>query len=385
MHRTLQSLLLFSAIIIGLALVLPKPVNASPGLTTSFTSRPGNWTVTGYDTGDISDPTYAYDGDTNTCADWQVAVNAPSNGAFEVNTFSTTGAPTTESIVFVDFTMKYEFDGGSDDEYRILYYVSPSSTPVVLQGWSAATFSASTVTWLSQSEPNDGAWSWTDIQSIRFVVEGGPGAGGKTQREVFEEYEAWVSVYSARISDVWVNPASTTNPSSPFSVSVDISSVDDLYGWEFKLFYEKSILNGNSVTEGAFLSSGGTTFFTAISFTDNYNATHGIVWYTCTLTGNVAGVTGSGTLASISFNVAGGASGTTSLHLERTRLTGIDQANTRVGFMGHTTTDGSVTISAVPEFPFGAALEIGLITVVAYVWWRSKRKQPLKSFSKVDL
>jgi len=166
---------------------------------------------------------------------------------------------------------------------------------------------------------------------------------------------------------------------------VDISNVDDLYGWEFKLYYQSSILNGSSVTEGAFLSGGGTTFFTPISFTDNYNATHGIAWYTCTLTGNVAGVTGSGTLASISFNVAGGASGTTSLHLERTRLTGIDQANTRVGFMGHTTTDGSVTISAVPEFPFGAALEIGLVAVVAYVWWRSKRKQLPRSVSKVNL
>jgi len=376
-HKTLQSLLLFSVIIIGLALVLPKPVNASPGLTTSFTSRPTTHTAHA----NVDNPTNAYDNNLGTNAriaydksEWE-----------EVTSFNTAGAPTSEGIVFVDFNMAYYVDkGGTGEQFRILYYVG-SSSAVVLQNWIVPTADidyTSGRVWLGQPEPNDGVWSWADINSIRFRVEGSTGGGGAAY---FYEYEAWVSVYSARISNVWVNPASTTNPSSPFSVSVDISNVDDLYGWEFKLYYQKSILNGSSVTEGAFLSGGGTTFFTPISFTDNYNATHGIAWYTCTLTGNVAGVTGSGTLASISFNVAGGASGTTSLHLDRTRLTGIDQANTRVGFMGHTTTDGSVTISAVPEFPFGAALEIGLITVVAYVWWRSKRKQPSKSVTKVNL
>lgn len=39
-----------------------------------------------------------------------------------------------------------------------------------------------------------------------------------------------------------------------------------------------------------------------------------------------------------------------------------------------TTTDGSVGLAPVPEFPLGAAVEIGLIAAVAYIWWIRRRK-----------
>jgi hypothetical protein len=356
-------------------LAFPKPANASPGLASPFSSSPTNYTFTNYAAKDISDPTYSYDGNPATATTWQVAKAAPSIGTYEVNTFGTSGAPTTETIVFVDFKMNYEFDGGSDDEYRILYYVSPSVTPVVLQGWSNAAFGPTTVTWLAQSEPNDGAWSWVDITSIRIVVEGGPGADTTTDREVFYEYEAWVSVYSVRSSTVCVNPPSLTDPSSPFTVNINISNVDDLYGWEFKLYYNSTILSNSTVVEETFLSSAGSTQFFVLNNTDTYNATHGRFWVTCTRLGNVAGVSGSGTLANITFTVDG-QGGTTPLTLADTKLVGYDQANTRLVNMIHSTTDGQVTISgAVPEFPFGAALEFALAGVIVYIWWRGKRRQ----------
>ena len=46
----------------------------------------------------------------------------------------------------------------------------------------------------------------------------------------------------AQTTDVWVNPASLTDPSSPFSVTIDIDDVTDLYSWEFKLYYDNTIL-----------------------------------------------------------------------------------------------------------------------------------------------
>jgi hypothetical protein len=88
---------------------------------------------------------------------------------------------------------------------------------------------------------------------------------------------------------------------STFNVNVTVSNVHDLVGWEFKLYYLSAKLNGTSVVEGPFLKQGGNTFFYVVSFTDNYNVTHGMVWLTCTLLGAVPGVNGNGTLATITF------------------------------------------------------------------------------------
>jgi len=140
-------------------------------------------------------------------------------------------------------------------------------------------------------------------------------------------------------------------------------------------------LSNSSVSEGAFLSALGTTFFSVIDNTDTYNATHGRFWVTCTLTGDVSGGAGSGTLATITLTVDG-SSGTTALALVDTKLVGYEYSTKTLFQMEHFTTDGSVTISGVPEFPLGLALEISLVMVVAHIWWRGKRK-PQKSYAKL--
>ena len=86
-----------------------------------------------------------------------------------------------------------------------------------------------------------------------------------------------------------------------FTVNVAIANVTNLYGWEFKLYYNNTMLNGTSVSEGELLKVQGDTFFGTINFTDTYNATHGIIWATGSLLGNVSGVDGSGVLAEIGF------------------------------------------------------------------------------------
>lgn len=86
-----------------------------------------------------------------------------------------------------------------------------------------------------------------------------------------------------------------------FEVNVTVAGVSGLYGWELKLYYDSSLLNGTSITEGSFLSSNGSTHFFNFGFDDNYSATQGRVSAACSLLGNISGVSGRGVLATIGF------------------------------------------------------------------------------------
>jgi hypothetical protein len=361
MNKLRKGLPFFFAISLTLVFLMPNTVSASPG-TATYDSRPSAHTITG-GLG-VTNPTYAYDNNLGTYAqfDYDDVV-----GSFAVRTFSQSSGV----ILSVDFKMHYEADGsGGSEAYRIIYYVGVSG-PVVLVPWTFAAHALSTQTWSNQAEPTDGSWSWTDIGNIRFVVETGTGGGGADR---IYEHEAWVTVtiYSYTTGTMFVDPASLTDPSSPFTVDINVSNVEDLYGWEFKLYYNSTILSNSSVTEGAFLSSAGSTFFNVLNNTDTYNATHGRFWVSCTLLGHTAGKTGGGTLATITFTVDGN-SGTTPLALDDTKLVGYVFAYTTLVQMSHNTTDGQVSItSTVPEFPFGAALELALAGIIIYIWRRSK-------------
>jgi hypothetical protein len=101
---------------------------------------------------------------------------------------------------------------------------------------------------------------------------------------------------------LYVNPSTImTSVGDSFSVNITISGVNDLGGWEFKLYYLSANLNGTDLVEGPFLKQGESTYFDIIDFTDNYNSTHGIAWVTCALLGDGPGVDGNGTLAVITF------------------------------------------------------------------------------------
>jgi hypothetical protein len=356
-------------------LLFPNTAYASPG-TTTVDARPTAHAITGGVS--VTSPASAYDGNTGTAATFDYDPDVA--GTFEVKTFST---PSSDTILIVDFKMNYAAAaGGTGEEYRIVYYVGTSG-PVVLQTWTSNAHTQATETWADQAEPKDGTWSWKDISDIRFIVETTTG-GGKAAG--FEEYEAWVTVttYTYTKGTISVNPASLTDPGSPFTVDIDIASVEDLYGWEFKLYYNNTILSNSTVNEENFLSNQGTTFFSVIDNTDTYNATHGRFWVTCTLTGDVSGGTGSGTLANITLTVDG-PGGTTALAFVDTKLVGYEFSTKKLVQLEHYTSNGSVTISGVPEFPLGAALEISLVGVIVYIWWRGKRKQPRRMLNTVNM
>jgi hypothetical protein len=124
-----------------------------------------------------------------------------------------------------------------------------------------------------------------------------------------------------------------------FSVNIIIANVVDLCGWDFKLYYSNSVLNGTSITEGSFLETGGNTYFYVSNFTDAYNATHGLIRAVCTLFA-LTGVNGGGDLAKIAFKAKG--TGETSLKLADTVI--VDSAFPP-NEIPHITDDGWVTVT----------------------------------------
>jgi hypothetical protein len=125
----------------------------------------------------------------------------------------------------------------------------------------------------------------------------------------------------------------TVTVGQTFSVNVETSDVVDLYGWEFTLKWNPTFLDVLNVTEGEFLKSGGDTFFWPIT-----NNTDGCILADCTLTGNISGVNGSGTLAIVEFKAEG--AGQSILDLYDTKL-----VNSLEQPIDHTANDGTVTVT----------------------------------------
>ncbi len=111
------------------------------------------------------------------------------------------------------------------------------------------------------------------------------------------------------VPTLYIDPQTTVGGvNETFSISVSIAEVTDLYGWEFKLYYIKHVLNATAVHEGSFLKAAGLTYFTGGpsetgGILNNYNATHGRIHVWCTLLGEIPGVNGRGELAVITFQV----------------------------------------------------------------------------------
>lgn len=183
-----------------------------------------------------------------------------------------------------------------------------------------------------------------------------------------------MTLVAAQQTVVYVSPASYTVPSVglTFAVNVTVENVSNLYGWEFKLYYPNSVLNGTRVAEGPFLRTGGAaTFFLRANFTDDYNSTHGLVDAICTRMGaEVLGLSGSGTLATVTFKSVS-TSGPEVLHIDDVKL--LDPNVTRIPCA---TADSEVTV--VPEFPEALILPLLIISTLAAVTWQTRVKKNSK-------
>lgn len=102
----------------------------------------------------------------------------------------------------------------------------------------------------------------------------------------------------------WAVPTITytsqLNAPGMLRLGVNAAGFTDLYAYQVDLVFNPTLVQATAVTEGPFLQTGGTTFFDG-GMVDNVN---GLVSFTLgTLLGAGPGVTGSGILESIQFNV----------------------------------------------------------------------------------
>jgi hypothetical protein len=168
---------------------------------------------------------------------------------------------------------------------------------------------------------------------------------------------------------VHVSPETYTVPSigSAFSVNISVQSVTNLKGWEFKLYYPNSLLNGTTVREGPFLQQGGvSTYFLVAEFRDDFNETQGVAYVSCLRLGDpdAFGVDGDGVLATVNFtSISNG--GPESLHLVDVKLS--DPNATKIPFVK---VDGEVTV--IPEYSMALILPLLAIITLAAVFLRRK-------------
>lgn len=168
---------------------------------------------------------------------------------------------------------------------------------------------------------------------------------------------------------IQVIPASYTvqNVGLTFNINVTIQNVNDLFGYEFKLYYPNNVLNGTSVTQGSFLKTGGIqTFFVVPTFNDQFNATHGILNVLCSRMGNVSGISGSGTLVTAIFTSTS-TDGPKTLSLHDVKL-----SDSNLSAIPFTTSDGEVTV--IPEFPAIWILPVlGILTLAAAALGKNRK------------
>jgi len=137
---------------------------------------------------------------------------------------------------------------------------------------------------------------------------------------------------------LYVDPAdNVANPGESFTLNVTIQDVTDLYSYEFKLGFDSGILAVTSVDQGPFLTGPlGTLFYPQLKPTYVYVA-HLIL-------GGYPGVSGSGVLCSITFDVID--TGACALNLYDSIM-----LNSTVGELPHDTAGGYFSTSAPPQYP----------------------------------
>jgi len=121
-----------------------------------------------------------------------------------------------------------------------------------------------------------------------------------------------------------------------FTISIKVTEVSRLYGWQIKLYYNPKVLNGTRVTEGPFLKSQGENLFNS-TFNDKYNSAYGRVTAFSTLIGNMSGASGTGVLLTITFKAKN--IGNSLLDLEETILGDINSNR-----IDHSVIDGVVQV-----------------------------------------
>lgn len=158
--------------------------------------------------------------------------------------------------------------------------------------------------------------------------------------------------------------SATVNVGDTFTINLTVTDAVDLTAWQFDLGYNPLHVQANGVTEGPFLSSAGTTFFTP-GVIDN---TTGLISLVSASFVDLTPPGGSGILASIEFTALSAG------------LSPLTASNVFLNFTdsGFFVTDGSACVtgspacggSPVPEPSSFALLLLGGLTLWGMRRWR---------------
>lgn len=182
---------------------------------------------------------------------------------------------------------------------------------------------------------------------------------------------SFLSVTSAGAATVSVSPTSS-NVLLGSNVTVDIGIVGgmDLYAFQFDLAFEGSILNVSSVEESSFFASGGNFYPGAI---DNLGGT--ITFIVNSLSGLSPGVSGSGRLASVSFDTV--ASGISAIQISNLLL--LDSSLEEMSITAINQGEVNVVISDVPE-PSTVVPLVILAFALARKAWKASGPVPCSEY-----
>lgn len=185
---------------------------------------------------------------------------------------------------------------------------------------------------------------------------------------------AMTNVVKAEEAVLRVDPAELTIPEEDigktFEMEITITDVTNLWFWSFKVTWNSTVLTCLEVTEGPFMKDVGGTIFPP-PLIDNEI---GEIPDMCCGLMIEEGATGTGTLATITFNAT--APGVSTVAFADTRL--IDWADGAEIPILHSAEPGTVTV--IPEFPASMILLLFLVTtaiiaIMAKVAWSRRRRE----------
>lgn len=139
----------------------------------------------------------------------------------------------------------------------------------------------------------------------------------------------------------------TVEPDQEFTVDINVTNVENMYAYEFKIYFKNSILNATKAIRplGHFMEPSDPTlqFVPKWEIKNNFNETHGRIWLGFTLLSPETPKSGSGILARITFKAIG--KGSTLLSFKDTKL-----ADNVAQPIPHVVEECTVTVK-LPEIP----------------------------------
>lgn len=127
-----------------------------------------------------------------------------------------------------------------------------------------------------------------------------------------------------------------------FTVTIQAQGITDLYAFQFDLSFDPQVLQANSINEGSFLASGGSTVFIPGTIDNNAGMISGNAG---TLVGNVPGVSGTGNLIVLQFTAL--APGTATISLKNVVL-----LDSNSGEIAANLTSANITIQDTLDSPY---------------------------------